>query len=123
MFGMRAKDDPAERGRLGELTREEIRTARLRVRCERDRSVVAVVYGDCIVTLVERVRRDTHDHEITAPCRRCDLRATYTAVDGRRRPQAERLLSSRAVWHEADNKQRHVTLDRVLSGRFAVSSS
>ncbi len=37
-----------ERGRLRELIREEICTARLQVRCEHDRSVVAVVQDDCI---------------------------------------------------------------------------
>ncbi len=65
MFGMRAKDDSKERGRLRELRREEIRTARLQVRCEHDRSVVAVVRDDCIV-IVERVRRNAHDQEISA---------------------------------------------------------
>ncbi len=49
MFGRQVRDDPKQRGRLRELIREENRTARLRVRCEHDRSVVAVVHGDCIV--------------------------------------------------------------------------
>lgn len=126
--------DARRRPFVEDLTKAQIKAATTVVRCEHDRTVVAVVVPRAILVWLTRYERSVHDQSVAAPCRTCDPRIRELSTgevvleqprsndDGPRDPSVERgvpranrELSTRALWRLADRSKRNIKLSEVLA--------
>ncbi len=108
---------------LDKLSEPQRKAARARMRCEHDRTVLAVVVGDEIITTIERRARSVHDEDILMACFKCpDAASDYTA-QGRRVRRWEREASTRAIWRQVDRRRRDIALSDVLAPGSLVEGS
>jgi len=126
--------DARRRPFLEDLTAAQIKAATTVVRCEHDRTVVAVVVPGAILVWLTRYERSVHDESVVAPCRTCNplirelstgevvLEQPRSNDDGPRDPSVERgvpratrELSTRALWRLADRRKRNIKLSEVLA--------